>query len=221
MSTSFLGHPLIAELLADPAKFKQDGRAYQLLEEYFSGLPIETLRPLLRHDNSLVRHAALWVTSELGEQACALLDDVTPAIASDDRFQSYHALEIVAVCAIGSQVDRFFKVADGLESSDAVIRGLTMRLMSRADPSQLVAGMMIAAGASSRDDAHRRGLKLLAMGDSADPENVKTLLASDTGLDRCYGAIAAKRLREKYPELLAHAAAVPDRSISKFASEAA
>lgn len=221
MNTTFLGNPLIAELLANPSKFKQDGRAYQLLEEYFSGLSVDTLRPLLRHEDSLVRHAAVWVASELGDQASALLDDATPLIESNDRFQSYHALEIAAVCAIGPQVDRFVNVARGLESGDGVIRGLTMRLMSRADPSQLEA----AAVASERDpacpEAHKRGLWLLAKGEQADSRDVRELLASDNRLALCYGAIAAKRLREKCPELLEHATTLPDATVSKFASEAA
>jgi hypothetical protein len=221
MSPSFLGNPLIAELLEDPARFKQDGRAYQLLEEYFSGLPIETLRPLLHHENELVRHAALWVTSELGEQGRVLLDDAIPLIESNDRFQSYHALEIAALCAVGDLENRFVRVVSGLESSDSVIRGLTMRLMARADMSQLKAGAVAAADDPARAEAHKRGLKLLATGDKADPEEVKTYLASHDGLTRCYGAVAAKRMRDKHPELLAVAADIPDASVSKFARDAA
>lgn len=220
MNTSFLGNPLIAELLADPQKFKQNGRAYQLLEECFSGLPVEALRPLLRHENHLVRHAAVWVASELGEQASTLLDDAAPLIASDDRFQSYHALEIVAVCAIGPQADRFMKVAEGLESNDSVLRGLSMRLMSRADSSQLVAVAVAMERGMKCSEEHKRGFRLLVRGESADSRDVRERLASENGLARCYGAIAAKRLRNKYPELIEYAATLQDESVSKFASEA-
>lgn len=220
MSTTFLGNPLIAELLADPAQFKREGRGYQLLEEYFSGLPVETLRPLLRHENALVRHAALWVASELGEQSCVLLDDATPLIAGNDRFQSYHALEVAAVCAIGPQVDRFVKVVEGLESSDGVIRSLTMRLMSHADQSQLEAAAVALQDDSACADARFQGLKLLASGQRVEPEEVKSMLASENELARCYGAIAAKRLREKYPALLEFAAGISDASVSKFANDA-
>jgi hypothetical protein len=220
MSITFLGNPLIAELLADPAKFEEEGRSYQLLQEYFAGLPIETLRPLLRHKDDLVRHAALFVTSELGQDACALLDDAIPHIASTDRFQSFHAHEIVLVCAEGPLADRFIRITEGLESSDDVMRSLTMDLMSRADPSQLRAGADSLADARGRFDAHRRGLNLLANADRVAPEDVERLLASDDRLDQFYGAIAAKRLREKYPELLEHAASLADLSIRNFASEA-
>ncbi|HPF25542.1 MAG TPA: hypothetical protein P5528_02850 [Steroidobacteraceae bacterium] len=221
MSTAFLGNPLIAELLDDPARFKQEGHAYQLLEEYFSGFPVETLRPLMRHENGLVRHAALWVASELGEQACVLLGDAIPLIASDDRFESYHALEIAAVCAVGDQVERFVAVVAGLESSDGVIRGLTMRLMSRADAAQLRAAAAAAVGDTRLAEVHKRGLELLAIGDTVDPNAIKRFLTSEDGVARSYGAIAAKRLSNKYPELLEVAASLPDTSVSKFAGDAA
>jgi hypothetical protein len=60
MNTAYLGNPLIGELLADPAAFQERGRAYQLLEEYFAGLPVQTLRPLLQHTDTLVKYAAVW-----------------------------------------------------------------------------------------------------------------------------------------------------------------
>lgn len=221
MNASFLGNPLIAELLADPARFKQEGRAYQLLDEYFSGLSIETLRPLLHHESGLVRHAALWVTSELGEQARVLLKDTIPLIASSDRFESYHALEIAAVCAVGDQIERFVAVAEGLESGDDVIRGLTMRLMSRADAAQLRAAAAAAVYEMPRAEVHKRGMDLLSIGDMADPDAIKAFLTSEDALTRCYGAIAAKRLRNKHPELLEMAKSVPDANVNTFASDAA
>lgn len=55
MNIAYLSNPLIGELLADPAGFKERGRPYQLLEEYFAGLSVETLRPLLRHDDMLAK----------------------------------------------------------------------------------------------------------------------------------------------------------------------
>lgn len=221
MNAEFVGNSLIAELLSDPARFKREGRAYQLLEEYYSGLPVETLRPLLRHDDAMVRHAALWVTAELGQQACVLLDDAIPHIKSEDRFQSYHALEIVAVCAVGAQVERFIRIVAGLESGDSVIRGLAMRLMARADDSQLQAGAAAADDGGVGVDAHVRGLKLLAAIEAADPVEVQRFLVSDNEMDRCYGAIAAKRLCNRHPELLKLAETVPDATMRKFFSDTA
>lgn len=222
MNTTFPGNPLIGELLADPAAFKQRGRAYQLLEEYFEGLPMDTLRPLLAHKDILVKHAAVWVASELGHQACTLLDEVTPLIASDDRFLSYHALEVTIVCAIGDYVDRFIRVPQALESNDDVIRSLAMRLLTRADQTQLEAAARLAETETigSSSDVHRRGLSLLSTCESRDPDDVRRMLLEDDSIARMYGAIAAKRLRQRCPELLRMAAALSDASVSRFAEEA-
>jgi hypothetical protein len=220
MNTAYLGNPLIGELLADPAAFKEHGRAYQLLEEYFSGLAVETLRPLLRHENTLVRHAAVFVASELGQEASPLLDDVVPLIESDDRFVSYHALEVTVVCATGPLADRFIAIPRALESRDDVVRVLAMRLLTRADPTQLEAAAARADQIAINKEVHSRGLLMLAGSASRDPRDVRLMLSDKHPIARMYGAVAAKRLREKSPDLLQFAAELPDISISRFAHEA-
>jgi len=221
MSTTFLGNALIAELLADPVAFKERGRAYQLLEEYFAGLPVETLRPLLNHENTYVRHAAVWVTEELGQQASSLLDDAIPLITSEDRFLSYHGLEIAIACAVGKYADRFLHVALALDSADDVIRALAMRLATRADVAQLQAAARAAESNSKVNDVHRRGLSLLASCELRGAEDVRQMLLQSDAVARMYGAIAAKRLRRNQPELLQLAAGLSDPNISRFANEAA
>lgn len=209
MSTTPLGNALIAELLTDPERFKQEGRAYRLLEECFSGMPVATLRPLLRHDIALVRHAALFVASELGTQASELLDDVIALTTSGDRYECYHALEIVAVCAIDSQADDFFAVPAAMMSNDVVIQGLAMRLMARSDLSQLMAALTVVEGGVVHADEHRRGLNLLVSGERANPDEIKRMLSSESQLARCYGVIAAKRLHDINPTLWETAATMP------------
>lgn len=221
MNARFLGNSLVAELLADPAKFKRDGRAYQLLEECFSGLPVENLRPLLRHPDILVRHAALWVASELGTTAWPLLDDAAELIASEDRFESYHALEITAVCAVGTHVNRFSKMAIGLESKDDVICILSMRLIARADAAQIAAAASVTMEEANSSDSHRRGWKLLAMGETVDVEEVKKALTSELRLERYFAAVAAMRLSARVPSLLAFAARSSDSCVCRFASGSA
>jgi hypothetical protein len=221
MNTGYLGNPLIGELLADPAVFKERGRAYQLLEEYFAGLPVQTLRPLLQHTDTLVKYAAVWVASELGQQASTVLDDIVPLVDSDDRFLSYHALEIIVACAIGNLADRFIGIPRALESRDDVIRVLAMRLLTRAHPTQLEAAAGLADRITGCKDVHRCGLLLLARCESGDHEGVRRMLSDDNPVAQMYGAIAANRLGENSPELLQAAAELADPSISRFAREAA
>lgn len=219
MNAPFLGHPLVAELLADPATFKERGRAYQLLEQYFEGLGIDTLRPLLAHNDLLVRHAAVWVASELGQQGCALLDDVIALLDTEDRYLTYHALEVTVVCAMGSDVDRFVHIPRALESRDDIIQNLAMRLMAQADSTQLEAGSRLVTAIGANAGVHRRGLSLLAAGRACNPEDIRHMLLEDDALVRMYAAIAAKRLRQEHPELLQMAATLRDPLVSRFAAE--
>lgn len=219
MNINFIGHPLIGELLADPARFKQRGRAYQLLQEYFAELPVETLRPLLAHENILVRHAAVWIASELGGEASPVLDDVIPLIGSSDRHLVYHALEVLTVCAIGSYVDRFVLLPQALESEDDVIRSLAMRLLSRADQSQLEAAARFAETLPASRDVHRAGLGLLATAVSRNQE-VRQMLLDENAVARKYGAIAAKRLHSAHADLLQMATTLSDGGLSQFARDA-
>lgn len=211
--------PLIAELLADPAGFREQGKTFALLEEYFEGLPLDTLRSLLRHEDGEVQRAAIWIASELGSQACDLLEEVVPLIARGDRYVTYHALEVVAVCASGHRVGHYILIPQALESYDAVVRLVAMELLARASSERLQAAAHLVGQLGGDADAHRRGLLLLANG-SVDPSEVRTLLRAGDSLSRMYGAVAAQRLVDIHPELLEVAAISTDMNVRRFVADA-
>ena len=68
--------------------------------------------------------------------------------------------------------------------------------------------------------AHRTGLERLSKCDALEREQVQAMLADRDPLTRRYGAIAAKRLMKKWPELINAAGTVPDPDVSRFAREA-
>src|SRR5262249_35041189 len=136
---SSAGEQLIQALLADPETFTERGAAYQLVKEYFAGLPLETLRPLLRSEEILVQEAAVYVASELGHEASPLLDDVISLLTSNERVIRFHAMEVIAVCTKMQRFNDFAYVVQELESDDAVLRVLAMYLMSRVMDWQLEA----------------------------------------------------------------------------------
>jgi hypothetical protein len=213
MKAASITSPLVEELLSDPRRFKDEGRAYQLLEEYFAGTPVRTLRPLLRHEEPLVRHAAVWIASELGSQACELLDDIVPLAASEDRYQAYHALEVALVCGVGPRADQFLCIARGLESEDPVIRALSMRLMTKADRSQLEAA---SAGPTLLSEQGMRGLRWLASQESSRAEEIVVMLDSREAVLQRYGAIAMKRCRDASLTLTNRDAVAREPEIAKF-----
>ena len=201
---------LIRDLLADPRRFADSGRGYKLLQAYFKGAPLDTLRPLLRSGDLLMQREAAWVASELGVQAFPLLDDVVPLIDSGDRYLTFHAMESVAVCATGVRAAEFVRVVAKLENPDEVLRSLSMFLMSNAENSQL-------AGAVEGElhTVHREGLRLLLDASACD-EAVLAFLRSDEPLRRRYGAVAAARLYEKNPRLIEEVRTMEDGEVGSF-----
>jgi hypothetical protein len=214
-------HVLIDELLADPAKFIEQGKPEELFQAYSRGwYPLHTLHPLLASENHLVRHEAAWIASELGRWGCPLLHHVIPLIDSGDRYLKYQALNVAILCSVGNNVKEFVHVARCLDDSDEVIRVLAMRFVTNADQSQLQAGLIAAGGDGALGIAHRTGLERLSKYDALELEDVEVMLADRDPLTRRYGAIAAKRLMKKWPELIDAAATVPDQDVSRFAREA-
>lgn len=212
------GDHLIDELLADPQKFNDRGRAYELLQAYFAGLPADTLRPLLAHSQTLVRRAAVFVVSELGAQSRPLIDDIVPLLASGDRYLSYHALEALAVCCDGADAAAFAHVVAALGSEDQVLRNLAMRLVARSRKSQFVGADRALLPAASRA-AHDRGLRILASQDVTTPDAVVLMMRDSDPLVRRYGAIIAKRLFDGAEALADEAAASGDADIRKFCDD--
>lgn len=212
------GNELVDDLLANPEEFDRRGRSYDLLQEYFHGFPLETLRPLLKNRDALVQRAAAFVGSELGKKAAPLVDDFVPLISSGNRYLAYHAMEVLVVCARGALADRFSHVLKALECDDEVLRALAMRLVSRADLAQIGAAAS-ALGAARLDAAHDRGLFVLRQADQATAEGVEALLDAPWPLDRKYGGIAARRLALSQPALVERAALSEDTEVRRFIAD--
>lgn len=213
------GSKLIKKLLTKPSKFNNQGRAYQLLQQYFEGFPLETLQPLLHHKDPLVRRAAVWIVSELGIGGSGLLNDAIPLINDDERYVKYHALEIVSVCSVGGNANQFKYVIPLMECNDDVIRILVMRLVSNADLLQLEAGARFFGLKDSYHKLHNEGLTKLLEVDRITPEQVALMINNDEPLTRKYGIIIAKRLFTKFPNLIIDAVMNGDNDISKFSQE--
>lgn len=214
------GEHLIKELLAAPAKFNEQGTAYQLLQEYVHGLPLDTLHPLLTHHDQLVQRAAIFVLSELGRGGAALICDVLPFLETDDRYMKYHALEILMVCSFAEHVEKFIHVVRALEDDDPVIRTLAMDLVSNADTPRLEAAIRLCEAPGSSDAVYKEGLVQMIQSERLTPEDVLAMLQSEYALVRKYGVIIAERLLRIYPDLIVEAAAsISDADVHEFSKE--
>jgi len=219
MNAKNRGETLIQVLLNDPEAFEEKEQAYDLLQAYSHGFPLETLRPLLRSQDRLVQHAAAYVVSELGRHAREVVDDVIPLLDTDDRYLRYNAMEVITDCCDGPDADKFVSVIRMLQDSDDELRVLAMRLMSNADESQLEAGARFFSTQSQHDEQHARGLSALLGGDEADPGEVPAMINDSDPLIRKYGAIAATRLLKTRPDLFAQVLASTDPEVRKMGEQ--
>jgi hypothetical protein len=210
------GERLINDLLVDPSKFDEDGRAYALLQSYFTGLPLDTLRPLLRSEDVFVQRAASFIASELGRRASSLVDDIVPLVTSTDRNVQWYAMEALAVCSEGEHVGKFAYLVRMLESADGALRRLAMRLMANADVSQIEATRRFLETCGGSRQAHQQALLTLVAGSRVDPLVVTTMMKDADAVVRRYGAIAARRLVREYPNLMLEARASDDPDLRNF-----
>ena len=196
------GQFLIEELLANPKKFSESGRTIHLLQAYFDGFSKETLRPLLRCDDSWVQQSAAFVCSELGKDATSLVSEFPGLVTSTNKHIAWYSMEVIAVCAIGDAAYLFFKVLEQLENDSDSLRRLAVRLASRAEVAQLLAARSHFETQKDSLDFHVRCLNVVA-DESADEESLAALLEADEPLARRYGAIGAIRFRGNFPQVFA------------------
>lgn len=213
------GKQLIQELLSDSAWFKEHGPTLELLEEYFNGLSLETLRPLLDHNDSIIRNVASWIASEMGGEASSLIDEAIPLLRDDNPHTRYYALDVVMMGSSVANYDKFIYVVNEMHSDDAFTRRRAMCLVSNADVSQLEAAIEKCSSLGPSGELHKQGLLNLLNDHSLAPENVLAMIYDNNSLVRKYGAIAARRLLPDFPALITKAMESQDPDIRIFCEE--
>ncbi len=213
------GMDLLSELLDDPEAFDSRGKAYELLQEYFKGKPLGTLRPLLKHENVCVRRSAAFIVAELGTAGSGLVLDVVPLISDSDLHIQWYALESVMVASDCGYLDQFIHVVRKLETSNSSLCYLLMRLVSNASRAQIEASIRCVDKLKRNKIAHKRGLTTLLKWHTVSNDQVIEMLSDPNELINRYGAIVAKRCMERSPELIQHAADSENEVVSQFARE--
>lgn len=210
-----LGAELLRELAADPRRFVERGRSHDLLQLYFDGLSVETLRPFVVSDDEHIRRSVAFILSELGARARPLVADVGTLLASSVPRVRADAMDVLTVCSVGEHAQLFAHVVRGLDDADPAFRAHAMDLVANADASQLDAARRTFE-ASSGDHPHVSLLERLVGAEIA-PASVSQMLRAPGALERRYGAIAAARVARRAPAFLDEAAASEDEGVRAFA----
>ncbi len=199
------GEKLINDLFLNPLLFEKLGKGYRLLQEFFKGMPVEALIPLLKSDDKNIQNTGMAFVSELGDKVCSLMPYVVPFINSDVPFAKYCALECILLCATGEYNKEIIHLIDSINIKDGIDHSLKMFLLSNAEQVQLKEGFKVVAENKINDyKLHQEGLIKLINGNNS-KKDVLEMLDSDEPLIQRYGAIISKKMYRESPELINHA----------------
>jgi len=208
------GEELISELLNDPQAFVNQAKPDLLLQEYFRGFPLDTLRPLIYSDDLYLKSAAAYILSELGAQGKELIADTVKLLNEESAVVRFSAIESIMTCATGELANYFVYVVQALEDEHLGIRVQVMKLVYNASTEQLLAAYNWYGG----EDAliHKKGLDALLKVDSLSERDIYVLLDENNALGRKYGTIALKKINQKFPGLSDKVLTSDDVELKKF-----
>lgn len=213
------GLRLIEKLKKDTEKFGGEDQ-YQLLEEYFHGLSIETLHDLLCYEDKLIRKIALWIISELESiTAKDFLEEAAAQMNDDDPIICYYSCEIVAYYGTDKYMDDFMRVFDFFEHSNAKIRTLSMFNISRLNDSRIKEAYAYLVNNKILSDSHEKGLLSLIHINTLTASDITAMLHSDDSVIRKYGVIAASKVYEKYPEIIKDSVNSEDSDVQNYSND--
>lgn len=190
--------------------------ANELLKEFFSGYPVENLRPLLASEEESVVKAAAWLFSELGREAAPIFDAVVPLLAHESKYVRFFSIDVVLVCGADREGKAIARAIALLLDAEDAVRWKSLVFIAKASRDQLAASLVH----QQSQELQRLTSWLLDVENSeSHMEHVRTALANEHALHRLFASAAAVRLYLVSPVLLKVAAESPDREVASFASE--
>ncbi len=182
---------LISELQKNPESFFNNGKSYDLLQEYFHDFPLDTLVKLLKDESLIVRRVAVWIVSELGSLASVLAEHIIPMLGEEDRYLKYYSLESLITFSSSGSVNLFHYLVSSLESDDLVIRKLGMYLISNASEIQLKEAMDYYSRINNQ--SHIEGLNFLINAEGTSENRLTKMLHNGNEISPRYVAVFLKR----------------------------
>ena len=211
------GEKLISDLFLNPSLFEKQKKGYRLMQEFYKGMPVETLIPLLESDNNDIQRTGMSIVSELKGKICGLMPYVVPFTESDDAFIRYCTSKFILSCAKGEYVKEFVHLIESINRKDVADHVLEMLLLSDADRGQLEEGCKLSVQSKINDyKLHQDGLTRLLNKDNSN-EDIIEMLASKEPLTQRYGVIISGKKYRSNPELLNNAVLSVNPEIQEYA----
>lgn len=182
-------YKLIEDLKEDPFRFYKNKQSNSLLLEFYRGFPKDSLRPLLRSENQIIKREAIWIVSELGVDGEVLLDEIIPLLNDDDSYIVAYASEIVALCA--RNIDEFIMVFKCLEHPDDSVKHSVINLIINMSDKQLEWAYDYFK--SKKDINHSKGILALLNYKFVTNEQIDLMIESKEDVISQYGIIISKK----------------------------
>lgn len=209
---------IIETMIGHPEACDDGVLVNKLLRHFHRGCPIENLRPLLASEHEKVVKVGIWLASELGSRAVALVDDVARLLDHPARYVRYFAMDCILTCTTRENENELAAVVSMLDDTDAAVRWGVLNFMSRATSSQLQ-GALAYFQRVNPGSLHAVGLRWLVGEGGRDPEEAVSFIRSDNAVLRKYGVVAAARMAKLTREPLVVACSLRDQDVSGFAED--
>jgi len=190
---------MLADLVANPSAFKEQGRTLHLLEQFFRGLPLIHLHRLFLVTDRAVLQVAIWLASELAEGVEQFLDEAITLHDHPDTWIRYFSDNVIVRATASVRHAEFSRVLEHLEDDDRRISGAALRYFVNATPQQLLTALehfkkLHTASAPIHVAALREALSPAI----ADLGAVERMAESEVRLQSMYGAgIAIRRANDE------------------------
>jgi hypothetical protein len=203
---------LIATLVGDPTNVAAAERLLLLLQR---GANPARLRPLLFVDDVEAVEIAVWIASEVGIQAKAILEDIVEQLKWNNSIVSFYVLDCLTSCASVENPDLILEGLKLINSSDInLVWKAQMFVLSLSQ--EILDAAKLALVSSGMGQSHILGLSLFQLGS----RDVEKALNSDNQLERRYASIAAVKLSQTVSSSLSRALESDDEYVREFAKSA-
>lgn len=190
--------------------------ATELLRELHRGYPVESLRVLTSSDDEDVVKTGVWLASELGSRCRPILSDIEALLYHECTYVRYFAVDCMLSTLRAGDGEVVSRVLRLMEDESPAVRRKVMDFAARIPIARLEEILAAAEGSDLSDD-HVAGIQLLTSLTS--PDRIETFLLDSNPIRCRYGAAAAARVFNEWPQFLQLAVRSGDDDLRIFASD--
>lgn len=190
-----------------------DANANELLGHFFRGYPLEKLSRILRSDDNDVSKIGVWIASELGARATAILNDIVPLLRHPTPYARFFAIDSILSSSTAINGEAIAAVVGLISDPDQSVRWKVFQFLARASMDQLRSALMHLDG----DSPHAQGIRHLL--EPLRGNEIISLLEGSNSILKRFGLAATVRISGSDDSPLQAATNSGDDEIRSWAEE--